>query len=172
MFCQAQAQLRLQLNLRFSSQPTHPEILDIVWKLFSHYFMELIIWHLHNQCHVMNWVGYFRVISVKTFLWWNSLAFPKHSPPNEKIFLKFLPFGWFWQLPLGKGSKIKLIIFAEFSSNGGVPPIRENNYFFKMLLKCSECSETWNKAIKCFCTIMTPPLTSYLDADHDNMFSP
>ena len=29
---------------------------------------------------------------------------------------------------LGKGSKIKLIIFAEFSANGGgVPPIRENN---------------------------------------------
>ena len=29
---------------------------------------------------------------------------------------------------LGKGSKIKLIIFAEFSVNGGwVPPIRENN---------------------------------------------
>ena len=33
----------------------------------------------------------------------------------------------FW---LGKGSKIKLIIFAEFSANvgGGVPPIRENNW--------------------------------------------
>ena len=31
-------------------------------------------------------------------------------------------------LELGKGSKIKLIIFAEFSANGGwVPPIRENN---------------------------------------------
>ena len=29
---------------------------------------------------------------------------------------------------LGKGSKIKLIIFAEFSGKGGgVPPIRENN---------------------------------------------
>ena len=29
---------------------------------------------------------------------------------------------------LGKGSKIKLIIFVEFSANGGgVPPIRENN---------------------------------------------
>ena len=34
----------------------------------------------------------------------------------------------------GKGSKIKLIFFAEFSANGGgVPPIRENNYFFQML---------------------------------------
>ena len=29
---------------------------------------------------------------------------------------------------LGKGSKIKLIIFAEFSAKGGgVPPIHENN---------------------------------------------
>ena len=37
---------------------------------------------------------------------------------------------------LGKGSKIKLIIFAEFSANG------EHNYFFKMPRKCSECSET------------------------------
>ena len=44
---------------------------------------------------------------------------------------------------LEKGSKIELIIFAEFSANGGgVPPIRENNYFFQMLRKCSECSET------------------------------
>ena len=33
---------------------------------------------------------------------------------------------------LGKGSKSKLIIFAEFSAKGGweVPAIRENNYFF------------------------------------------
>ena len=31
-------------------------------------------------------------------------------------------------ISLGKGSKIKLIIFAEFSANGaGVPPIPENN---------------------------------------------
>ena len=44
---------------------------------------------------------------------------------------------------LGKGSKIKLIIFAEFSANGGgVPPIWENNQFFQMLRKCSECSLT------------------------------
>ena len=32
------------------------------------------------------------------------------------------------KISLGKGSKIKLIIFAEFSANGGGgPPIRENN---------------------------------------------
>ena len=31
-------------------------------------------------------------------------------------------------MALGKGTKIKLIIFAEFSTNGGgVPPTRENN---------------------------------------------
>ena len=31
-------------------------------------------------------------------------------------------------IDLGKGSKIKLIIFAEFSAKGGGgPPIRENN---------------------------------------------
>ena len=32
---------------------------------------------------------------------------------------------------LGKGLKIKLIIFTEFSAIGvGAPPIRENDYFF------------------------------------------
>ena len=32
-----------------------------------------------------------------------------------------------YQRTLGKVAKIKLIIFAEFSAKGGVPPIRENN---------------------------------------------
>ena len=50
---------------------------------------------------------------------------------------------WVFIHNLGKGSKIKLIIFAEFSANeGGVPPIRENNYFF------FKCSENVPKALK------------------------
>ena len=65
-----------------------------------------------------------------------------------------LELAWF----LGKGSKIKLIIFAEFSAKGvrGVPHFAENNQFLKMLRKCSECSETWNKAIRFFSPLWPP----------------
>ena len=40
-----------------------------------------------------------------------------------------------------------------------------------MLRTYSECSKTWKK-LKTWKWPPPPPLTSYLDADHDHMFSP
>ena len=38
----------------------------------------------------------------------------------------------------------------------------EMDHFIKMLLKCSECSETWNKAIKFFSPLWHPPTLDIL----------
>ena len=52
-------------------------------------------------------------------------------------------------LNLGKGSKIKLINFAEFSAKGGeVPPIRENNYFFPTKEIAKSKSKSVQNALK------------------------
>ena len=89
-------------------------LLRIFFQIYSNIFMSKSISGIHFMVHFS-----FRVKS--NFQWRDILAYM---------------FGNIFQgisIRLGKGSKIKLIIFAEFSAKGVPPPhppFAENNYFF------------------------------------------